>query len=205
MYKIIECTQGEDDWIKARLGKITASNYDQIITKTGKLSASHEHVINRAVAELILGKPDEFYKSEAMERGNRLEQAALDFFNFSYDHNFKPVGFLESDLGGFGCSPDAIDLDKKIGLELKCPMAHAHVGYLSANELPAKYMQQVQGSMMVTGFDQWIFGSYHPEIMGLHVVVDRDEKFIKSMQEKILICTELIKEKYEKLRLLQAA
>ena len=84
-------------------------------------------------------------------------------------------------------------------------MAHTHVGYLSANELPAKYMQQVQGSMMVTGFDQWIFGSYHPEIMGLHVVVNRDEKFIKSMQEKILICTELIKEKYEKLRLLQAA
>lgn len=188
MFKHIECEQGTDAWFKARLGKITASNFDKMITKTGKASASASTIVNRAVAELILGKPDEFYRSEAMERGNFLEPEALDFFNFSYGYNFKPCGFLESEEIGYGCSPDALDLDKKIGLELKCPMAHTHIEYLSGGVLPAKYMQQVQGCMLVTGFDSWVFGSYHPDIKGLHVIVERDEEYIVKMKKIIQDC-----------------
>lgn len=205
MYKIIECEQGTDAWFQARLGKITASNFDKIITKTGKLSASSEEVINKAVAEIILGKPDEFYRSEAMERGNELEEQALKFFNFSYGYDFKATGFLESENGGYGCSPDAIDLENKIGLELKCPMAHTHIGYLAGNELPKKYYQQVQGCLMVTGFKKWVFGSYHPEMKGLHVVVERDEKFIEEMRKQIEICVKKIAERYEQLKLMKAA
>ena len=198
MFKIIDVQQGTDEWLHSRMGKPTASVFDKIITKTGKLSASSEEIINRAVAELIMGEPDETFQSDAMARGNALESDALDFFNFTYGYEFKAVGFCEAlDATGnpleFGCSPDALDEDQRIGLELKCPLAHTHLAYLAAGKLPNKYYQQVQGSMLVTGYDKWIFGSYHPSFKGLHVVVERDEDYIEKMKEHILYCAETIK------------
>jgi hypothetical protein len=204
MYRIIECEQGSDEWFQARLGKLTASVFDKITTKTGKLSASSEELINRAVAEILLGEPDETFQSDAMLRGKELESEALEFFNFAYDHNFEPCGFLESIKGGFGCSPDALDLENEIGLELKCPLPHNHLSYLSSGKLPQKYFQQVQGSMLVTGFKKWIFGSYHPEIRGLHVVVERDEKFISQLEENLIFCSDEIKKRLEKLNSIDA-
>lgn len=205
MFKEIKCEQGSNEWFEARLGKITASVFDKVLTKTGKLSSSHKDLINMAVAELIIGEKQETFQSDAMKRGNELEDEALRFFNFTHDYKFEKCGFLLSDMGGFGCSPDGIDWENKIGLELKCPLAHNHIAYLSENKLPQKYMQQVQGSLMVTGFDKWIFGSYHPQIQGLHVVVERDEEYIAKLRDSVLKCTEMVKEAYERLKVLKAA
>lgn len=184
MYKIINCEQGSDEWFQARLGKWTASFFNKAVTATGKKSTQSRDVVNRLVAEIIIGEPDETFQSDAMERGKELESEALDFLNFTHDLNFKPCGFIDSERG-YGCSADALDLDKNIGLELKCPAPHTHLEYLVGNELPDKYKQQVQGSLMVTGFDKWYFCSYHPEFPPLVVPVERDEKYIAVMQDII--------------------
>lgn len=198
MYKIINCEQGTDEWYRARLGKITASSFDKILTKTGKPSASWEEVVNRKVAEKILGGIDDGIQTDAMLRGQSLEQGALDFFNFSYDFNFKRIGFIENDFG-FGCSPDGIDEENKIGLELKCPLAHNHLSYLLNGRLPDKYIQQVQGSLLVSGFEKWVFGSYHPSIKCLMVVVERDEKYIEKLRTELLRCCKEVETRYNSL------
>lgn len=182
MFKIIECDQRSPNWFEARKGLFTASQFDQLITKTGKASTSVTGLINRYVAEIIVGVPDETFQSEAMLRGKELEDEAIEFLEFTHGFNFQQCGFIDS-LKGYGCSPDGIDLENQIGLELKCPSAHTHIEYISNGELPDKYKAQVQGAMLVTGFCQWVFMSYHPEIKPLVVIVKRDEEYIKALQD----------------------
>lgn len=193
MYQIIECDQRSPEWFVARKGLWTASFFDNAITTTGKKSESIPGVVNRLVAEIILGVPDESFQSEAMLRGGELEDEALNFLNFTHGFNFKKCGFVDSGKG-YGCSPDGIDEGNRIGLEMKIPMAHTHIEYISAGHLPKKYKAQVQGSMWVTGFDRWAFFSYHPEIRPLLVIVERDEEYIRQMQDIVLsACTDVAK------------
>jgi hypothetical protein len=196
MFKISNHAQGTDEWHLDRLGKITASIFDQIVTKTGKPSSSMDSVVNRAVAELVMKKPDEFFCSDAMLRGKELEDKALGFFNFSSGHNFEKCGFIDSE-NGYGCSPDGIDLSKKLGLELKCPLPHTHLGYLCGDIVPSNYFQQLQFSLIVTEYDKWIFGSYCPGMPCLIKEAGRDEKFIKLATPILEDCCEKIKERFE--------
>lgn len=209
MYRLVDCEQGTDEWFQARLGKFTASVFDKVLTKTGKPSAQSEELINRLVAEMIMGEPDDTFQSEAMLRGKELEEEALDFINFTRGLNLRPCGFAqaikegsegeEDEEEGYGCSPDAIDEENQIGLELKCPLPHTHLAYLAAGCLPPKYLMQVQGSMMVTGFKRWIFCSYHPLLESLVIVVERDEALIGKLRSAVLDCCKKVNEQYKRL------
>lgn len=181
MFKVIEVEQRSPEWFEARLGKWTASSFARAITASGSISSSADENINRLVAEVITGKPDESFTSDAMERGTNLESEALDHVNFVIGADFKPTGLVVYIDDFSACSPDGIDWDKSIGLELKCPSAHTHIGYLAGETLPPKYKQQVQGSMFVTGFKQWVFASYHPDLPAFIITVDRDEEYIKKL------------------------
>ena len=73
-----------------------------------------------------------------------------------------------------------------MGLEIKCPAPHTHVGYLLDGDLPKDYIPQVQGSMYVTGLPHWTFMSYHPDMTPLVVTVKRNEEYIKAMDGLIV-------------------
>lgn len=199
MYTISKNPPDTPEWLHDRLGKMTSSVFNKIVTTKGALSASHEGLVNRAVAEIIMNEPDETFCVDAMERGTCLEDEALRFFNFTYDYSFEKCGFVDSGKG-YGCSPDGMNEKRRVGLELKCPLAHTHLSYLADGGLPKKYIHQVQGSMMVTGFDKWVFGSYHPHFPSLHVVVDRDEEFISKLQKHVIYCADQVQEKLKKLK-----
>lgn len=194
MYKISNHLQRSPEWHNQdRLGKWTGSFFDKAITTTGKRSASADEVNNRLVAELVIGKADETFQSEAMLRGTELEEEALEFINFAYGYNFKAVGFMaaiDSDGVelGYGCSIDGNDTENDIGLEMKAPSLHTHIEYLAGGVLPKKYKAQVQGAMMITGRKQHVFLSYYPQIKPFVIVVERDEEFIKEMKKIILDC-----------------
>lgn len=204
MFTVVNCEQGSPEWFQARLGKITASVISSIVTSTGKISSSSDEVVNRAVAELIMGTGDDFFVSDAMLRGQNLEDEAIGFFNFTYDYQFEKCGFLDSGKG-YGCSPDGIDFKNKKGLELKVPLAHTHLAYLADGGCPRIYKPQVQCSMLVSGFDSWVFGSYHPQLPCLRVEVERDEKIIDPMRDHLEKCCKLIQEKYLKIKSLVEA
>lgn len=199
-YIIHNHEQGTDAWLQARLGKVTGSIMSKVITRTGKPSSSVDDIVNRAVAELVMQVPDETFQSESMLRGKELEDQALDYFNFVYGHEFEKCGFMEAvdkdgKALGYGVSPDGLCLKTMTGLELKCPEAHTHLAYLSSKELPDKYFQQVQAALMVSGFEKWVFGSYHPSFPCFKVDVPRDEKFIALMRPLVEDACAQIKEK----------
>lgn len=200
-FNIINVEQGSEDWFAARLGKVTGSILSKIITPTGKLSASRDEVVNRAVAELILGVPDESFQSDSMLRGKELEDDALSFFNFTENFDFKKVGFLsqvdkDGVPTGFGLSPDGFMIEQKAGLELKCPEAHTHLAYLSSNSVPKTYFQQTQAPYLIGGIKKWFFGSFHPSFPCFYVEVKPDDAFLKAAEPILKETCQMIKEKF---------
>ncbi len=169
----LHCEQGSQEWMEARAGIATASEFHRIITPVhGTLSDGAESYINELIAERIAGvDPDEadHFVSKQMRHGHMLEPKARAQYMFDTDHEVTTVGFVVADDPLFGFSPDGL-IGEEGGLELKCPDLKQHVAYVRAGGLPKKYRPQVHGSLALSGRDWWDFGSYAGWGMPLHLV-----------------------------------
>lgn len=184
--KIIECVQNSPEWFAARLGKPSASNFDQIITTKGEPSKQRTKYLYRLAGERVAGKAEETYQNANMLCGVEMEKEARELYQIMTDEEVVQVGFCTDDEGKYGASPDSLVGDKG-GLEIKCPLMSTHVGYLIEGTLPTDYFTQVQGNLLVTGREWWIFESYYPAIKPFIIKVERDEKFIKALKIELEI------------------
>ena len=126
-----------------------------------------------------------------MEYGSLLEIEAKPMFRLLTNLEIRNVGFIETDDGICGCSPDAIGDD--FGVEIKSPMPTNHVRYLLSGEVPEEYLAQVHFSLYVTGLSHWYFMSYRRMMPPLILRVERDEKIIAQITEAV----ELFKAKFD--------
>jgi predicted phage-related endonuclease len=190
---VSDCTQLSEEWFAERAGNPGASSFDKIVTSTGAASKQSVDYVKRLAGEAIVGKTEDSHQNFAMQRGIEMQAEALNFFELVEGVEMKEVGICyPDDQKKYHCSPDALSVDEEVGLEMKCPLIHTHVGYLLDNKLPTKYIQQVQGSMLVTGFDHWFFLSYYPGLKPLLIKVERDEKFIEKLSKELdSFCMEL--------------
>ena len=195
---ILNDEQGSPEWLASRLGRPSASMFGKLITGSGKPSSSAESYINEMIAERLTGRSKPFFTNEHMERGTALEPEAREAYEFITDFEVVETGFILDDSEEFGCSPDGL-VSTDGGLEIKCPSDSVHVSYLRAGKVPAKYYQQVQGCMWITGRDWWDFISYHPEMPHLLVRAKRNEKFIEAMAEQVEKAVKTIVEETERL------
>ncbi len=173
-------------WWKARRGIPTASSFKRIITaKTGKMSASADDYICELLAEKYTDIPSDYneYMSREMCHGLQFEDEARSWYCMTTDNNLSSIGFATTDCGRFGASPDARIGDEG-GLEIKCPMAKTHIGYLLDGGLPSDYKPQVHGQLIVTGW-QWVdFVSYCRGLPPLKVRVYPDE-YTKQLRDAL--------------------
>lgn len=177
---ILDCAQGSDEWINARLGIPTASQFHRIITpKTGKLSSQADGYVYELLAEELLGHPVDEGASDFMTRGTALEKSAIDFYEFQRDVTTSRVGFIFRADKLTGCSPDRLVGDDG-GLEIKCPSAKVHVGYMLGQDADA-YKCQVQGALWITDRPWWDWLSYNPELAPVMLRFERDEAFIAKL------------------------
>lgn len=178
--RIIPCEQGTKAWADARIGIPTASRFDSIITpKTMKPSASAAGYLHEKLAEWMLGACLDDAVSSFMERGIQIEEEAADFYEFSKDVEARRVGFIVRDDGKVGCSPDRLVGDDGL-LEIKCPAAKTHVGYLLGN-VAEDYRCQVQGQLYVSEREWCDVLSYCPGLPPALVRVERDKEFIAAL------------------------
>lgn len=189
--RVINCEQGTEEWLAARLGVPSASSFGKLITPTGKKSSTFDSYVNQLVAERITGEATPFPQTDAMARGSELEPHARDFYEFMTDNEVKEVGFIKHAVMEAGCSPDGL-IDEMGGLEIKCPLAHTHVETLRSGKMPTKHVPQVQGCMWITRREWWDFVSYHPSMESLIVRVERDDEYIEKMAELIAEACEII-------------
>ena len=168
--------QGSLEWLDIRLGKVTASECDALVTPLWKVKTGEgpRTLLYRKLAEKATGKPlEDAFESNAMLQGKLLEPEAIAYLELMEGVKVDRVGFVETDDGLAGCSPDGL-IGENNGLELKAPRPQKHIQYLLDGVLPPEYAAQVQWSMFVTERPWWLFESYARGFPPLVVKVPRD-------------------------------
>jgi len=157
---LLDLKQGSPEWHRARLGIPTASQFARILTPTGKPSSAAERYLHELIAERLLGEQVVDYESDEMHRGTELESQAVAWYELQRDVDAQRAGFCLTDDRLCGCSPDRL-IGEDGGLEIKCPSAAVHVGYL-LDSVGAKFTPQVQGCLWITGRQWWDLVSFNP-------------------------------------------
>jgi len=196
----------KEEWHQQRLGKLTASRFEDLMVrdKSGKKpgQAAMKYVYEK-VAELLTNQPH-IVTSQATDWGNQMEAFAIAKYTEQTKNTVTPGGFFEfSDMAG-GTPDGLVDGDGIV--EVKCPYNPAnHVETVLTNEVPTKYIYQIQGNLMVTGRKWCDYISYDPRVQeeSLQLFIKRvyrDEEIISEIRERIEELSQLVKELYEKLK-----
>ena len=203
--KTFNMPQGSKEWNDIRLGVLTASEIDALITPEWKPRTGEgvKTYLYTKIAEKLLIKVEDDTgdgaPSWAADQGKILENTAIPWFEFETDLTVERVGFCLSDDGRIGCSPDGLVGDNA-GIETKCPQPHYQVRYLLGQAVPKQYLGQVHMSMLVTGRPYWYFVSYSQNLPKLAIKVERDEEIQEKLRDVIDSFLADFDREYEKVR-----
>lgn len=178
--RIIDCEQGTPAWSALRVARPTTSRFHKIIQPTKlKYSGQAPAFVAQLLAERELTYSLEDWKgNDYSHRGTTLETKALSYYELVRNLDVLRVGFIESDDGRVGCSPDGL-VGADGGLEIKC-YAPAHHMRCLLGEAPVG-ITQLQGSLWMTGRKWWDVLAYSPIFPPVLLRVERDEKFIAAL------------------------
>lgn len=177
--------QGTAEWHAIRAGVPTASNFGKIVKANGSKSDQAKTYIHQLVGERLLGRTEEGFKSEWMERGNEVEGEARALYEFISGNDVDQVGFIKMDNPLCGCSPDGL-IGADGGLEIKCPKLSTHINYALGGKLPSDYHRQVMGSLFVSGRKWWDFMSYYPGLDPFVIRVYPDQAFFGMLRQALV-------------------
>lgn len=196
--KEYDVVQGSVEWAGLRRGRPTASCFDKIMTPSGQPSKSdtRTNYACQLIAETML--PPHYwigsdYQSGPMANGSRTEREARDYLEMQLNQDIRQVGFVTTDDGRLGASPDGL-IDPSLGVELKCPLHKTQIRYLIDGVLPVEYRPQVHGNMLVTGRSEWLFMSYAVGLPPLIVPVkveDYTKKLAEALEAFLKMLTDL--------------
>jgi predicted phage-related endonuclease len=175
--KIIPVQQGTNQWLQARLGFITASEADALVTPLGKVKTgdSVESYLIKKLCEKFLGYTTEDAGSFAMQQGSLIESVAVPYFEFTTGMSVQRVGLCVSETEMAACSPDGLIGDEG-GLEVKCPQPEKALRTLLGGVVPPEHVIQVQFSLYVTQRKWWKYLSFSRHFSPLIIHVEPDEK-----------------------------
>ncbi len=146
--KIHDCQQGTLEWTKLHFGIPTASGLDNLLTpefelRKGELPKTY---VYKKVAEKLQGRPliDLSASSFMLEQGMIVEEEARPWYALEYDKKIKQVGFITTDDGRFGCSPDGL---------IVCPKCDGQGWYVMPNRNTGEPEQEQCGFCLTTGFE----------------------------------------------------
>lgn len=192
--KIHDVEQGTEAWFSLRAGVPTASEFSKLITSKGELSKSIAGYALTLAGEKYAGKPlDAWEGNQWTERGKEMEAEAISLYEFAYGCSVEKIGFVTSDDGAMGCSPDGIVGGG--GIEIKCLKAENHIKtilYFQKHGCsPPDYTQQTQGQMMICGWEWCDLIFYHPELPLLVIRQEPDEDLFCALTDAInAVCAE---------------
>lgn len=157
--------QGTEEWKAIRCGKVTASRVADVIAKTQKgWGASRATYMGELIAERLTGVPAPSYTNGAMQWGTEQEPNARAAYEFYNDCTVEQVGFIaHPTIAMSGASPDGL-IGNDGMVEIKCPNTSTHIDTLLGQEVPAKYITQMQWQMACSGRQYCDFVSFDPRM-----------------------------------------
>lgn len=194
-----DVAQGSSQWFRLRAGVPTASDFHHIMTpKKMELAAGRRSYACRLVAQRLLNWQAQSLDTLAhIQEAKENEPNAIRQLEFVTGLETKPVGFVLSDDGRFGASPDRVVLAGEridISVEAKCPTIPKQVEYLLYPE-GDEYRVQTQGQLMVCEADKALLYAYHPRCPAYRLETGRDEAVIR----KLRACLEQFSDELEAL------
>lgn len=146
--RVIQCVQGSPEWLLMRSGIPTASEFDKIVTPTGKLSKSSRDYKALLIAERVMQAPITRHISTWMDRGTQFEAEAVQFYEFQKETFTERIGFVTNDAGTIGASPDRWAGDDG-QVEIKVPAPNTHMGYYLADKKIDHVREAIQRQLYV--------------------------------------------------------
>lgn len=199
--------QGTEAWLASRAGVITASRFKDARDRNkpakgeivGKPSAKCTGYAAQVAVERIAGKPiDKFFENWQMREGKEQEEFARIAYEATAKEMVEEVGFITTDDGFFGYSPDGI-----IGidglLEIKTILSGDVAVKVCGHHDLSGYMDQCIGGLWLTG-RKWIdLVIWCPalESIGKHFTVhhiERDEEAIQALEDDLMAFLQLVNE-----------
>lgn len=195
-----EVVQHSPGWFKMRLGLATASCFDKIVTPAkGDPSKQMDDYANNLIGELVTGNNAETFTSYWMERGQQFEADAAAAYEFITGFELDRGGFLTDDDMTVGASPDrrVIKLGSVVGgVEIKCPKEGTQVAnLLRGDDIDPQYKPQVQGQILIGGFEFVDWFSYHPDFPPALIRTYRDDAYCNKLASALEQFESLLQEK----------
>lgn len=169
--------QGTEEWFQVRLGKFGSSDA-QAVAFCGR---GLDTICFQKVAEIIIGKPQESYTNEHIERGIKTESMARSAYEIETGNLVTQVGYIEiSDY--VGGSPDG--MVKGDGLiEIKCPSDANYIRTIYEGKIDSKYIWQMQHLMLITNRKWCDFVVFNENLDKIRIQrVERDEEAIEKIK-----------------------
>lgn len=166
----------EQEWLAARVGKITGTRLATLIDKTGKgkiKKGFYELIAERVATEKGLENP--------MERGKRLESEAIERFvkETGKKVDASLVMWVSDDDDNIAISPDGT-IGKTEAMEVKCINSASHIEAYLTEEIPDDYEFQILQYFIVNdNLKKLYFVFYDPRIPAkdfFYYVVNRKDK-----------------------------
>lgn len=182
--------QGSIEWLMARVGRVTASNFKHVmdVLKNGKPSAKREGYLYDVVIERLTGKPTERYVNDAMLHGTEMEPLARMAYEARTGSIVTEVGLIHHPtLEGVSGSPDGL-LDDDGIIEIKAPTSRTHIETMLSGE--CEHQAQIQGLLWILGRQYCDFISFDnrlPEPLQMHIQrVERDDAYIETLSAGVI-------------------
>lgn len=185
--KILTIEQRTKEWYEKRSVSIGASDAPII------MGVSPWKTIEELWEEKTGFKKKKNFTSASMQRGIDLEPVSRAMFEIEMDADFPAImtqhdeyDFLIASLDGYSFKLNAI-------LEIKCPGMKDHALAL-AQQVPPKYVPQIQHQFLVTGADAGFYVSYdgvrnvvvpiYPDKNYMDIMLGREKKFYELVSTK---------------------
>lgn len=183
--KIHNIRQRSAEWFKLRCGIPTASNFDKIILPSGKRSGQARKYMYQLAYERVLNKLWERPNLENIahvQYGIVNEDLAAADFEALTNIKTSPIGLITNDACTVGCSPDRLIIGANEALEIKCPTGPVMAGYL-IDGLEDNYKAQLQGQILIGGFNVVHFYAWSEELPSYYVVIEPDNAFLRLLAQ----------------------
>lgn len=169
-----------EEWLEARRGKITGSRLKDVVVKrgTGKKVGFYELIAER----IGLAADGE----DPMERGQRLEDEALDKFSemAGLELDKSLVMWVRDDDESIAISPDASVVGKPEAVEVKCLASSRHIEAWHTKSVPSDYeFQKLQYFIVNDKLQKLHFVFHDPRIPAIELFVIEVKR--EDVQEQI--------------------
>lgn len=192
---VIDARQRSPEWYAARAGRLTGSSAIDVVyqRKDKSESADRKKLRLRLVCERLTGRAedDDTFITKELQRGIALESTAAAAYEAATGQIVRWSGFLSGNDLRVGCSLDGHVGDPIVGIiEIKCPKATTHLGYIQNGGVPEDYLPQATHNLWVSGAQWCDFVSFDdrlPEPLQLFICrIERKNVDIAEYEAKAL-------------------